>query len=109
MSDASIEAGLQVERTLLGWRRTQLSLVLVGCLSLRWLGTAPSHAVLILALAFGAALWIGRAQRNHYQRHLARIVAGHLPANLFGVFALAFTAVMLVLVALAACLSMLLR
>lgn len=67
MPDCSSDPGLQAERTELAWRRTQLSLLVIACLALR----GQDLAVLLVALASVALLWLG--QRRRYRRSLAML------------------------------------
>lgn len=64
MADASIDPGLQAERTELAWRRTQLSLLVITCLAWRCQDTP----VVLLALVAASLLWLG--QRQRYRRSL---------------------------------------
>lgn len=58
------DAGLQAERTVLAWRRTQVSLLLIACLA--WRGGMPGVAGLAVLLAL-----LGRwRERRVYQRGL---------------------------------------
>ncbi|MAG66940.1 DUF202 domain-containing protein [Pseudomonas sp.] len=70
MSFTPPDPGLQAERTQLAWARTQLSLLLVGCLALRWLhvesGQRLELALILVCLA--TALW--SSQQHRYRRGL---------------------------------------
>lgn len=67
MAEASVDPGLQAERTELAWRRTQLSLLVIACLALRGLDIA----VTLIALAAAGGLWLH--QRRSYRHSLAML------------------------------------
>lgn len=79
MPDCSSDPGLQAERTELAWRRTQLSLLVIACLALR----GQDLAVLLVALASVALLWLGQGSR--YRRSLAMLRVERGQARLFSV------------------------
>ncbi|SNB86478.1 protein of unknown function [Pseudomonas sp. URIL14HWK12:I8] len=67
MADSAGDSGLQAERTVLAWRRTQVSLLLVACLA--WRGEMWMVAGLAALLAL-----LGRArERGVYCRGLGML------------------------------------
>lgn len=61
---AEHDPGLQAERTELAWRRTQISLVVIGCLAFR----GQQHGLAVLAVATATALWLGQRMRYRQSR-----------------------------------------
>ncbi|HYQ48963.1 MAG TPA: DUF202 domain-containing protein [Pseudomonas sp.] len=67
MADSAGDSGLQAERTVLAWRRTQVSLLLVACLA--WRGEMWVVAGMAALLAL-----LGRArERGVYRRGLGML------------------------------------
>ncbi|AGZ35328.1 MAG: DUF202 domain-containing protein [Pseudomonas sp.] len=67
MVDCSVDQGLQAERTVLAWRRTQVSLLLVACLA--WRGEMLAIAGMGVLLAL-----LGRVrERGIYRRGLGML------------------------------------
>lgn len=60
------DPGLQPERNWLSWRRTMVSLTVVGVMSMRWLPhhSGVSHGLMVLALF--CALLIGKSLYRRY-------------------------------------------
>ena len=76
MADSAGDSGLQAERTVLAWRRTQVALLLVACLA--WRGEMLVVAGMAVLLAL-----LGRArERGVYWRALGMLAReqGHAPA-----------------------------
>ncbi len=85
---AEHDPGLQAERTELAWRRTQISLVVIGCLACR----GQQHGLAVLAVATATALWLGQRTRYRQSRVMlqeecgqARWMAVLATASLVGV------------------------
>ncbi|MFK3683614.1 DUF202 domain-containing protein [Pseudomonas sp. NPDC088890] len=70
MVDSACDSGLQAERTVLAWRRTQVALLLVACLA--WRGEMQMVAGMALSLAL-----LGRTrERGIYRRGLGMLRCG---------------------------------
>ncbi len=81
--DAPFDPGLQPERTLLGWRRTALSLAVVGAVVVRFTAEVMGVAALALGamclVAAGAAYALASAR---YRRmHAGLVSTGRLPTD----------------------------
>lgn len=82
------DAGLQAERTLLAWRRTQLSLLAVSTLFLRWIPEHGRFALGLIAVALLAVLGIWLGQWRRYRVSIRGISENRTPAPLRQVVAL---------------------
>lgn len=75
------DAGLQLERTSLSWRRTALSIAVGSLVSLRlfpvWLGGAGWIVPGMLGLVAAATLWLVSKQRH--RAFMARVARGAEP------------------------------
>lgn len=70
MAEFPVDAGLQAERTVLAWRRTQVALLVLACLA--WRGGMEAVAGMALLSAL-----LGRArERSIYCRGLAMLRSG---------------------------------
>lgn len=91
MADSTGDTGLQAERTVLAWRRTQVSLLLVACLA--WRGEMLVVAGMAVLLAL-----LGRArERGVYRRGLGMLRREQGDAATWRVLACALGAAVLVL------------
>ncbi len=72
------DAGLQPERTILAWRRTQILLALVICTAFRCLHSHPLLTVAFVVVAASLVLLIIVEQPRSYRRGLLGI-AGYIP------------------------------
>ena len=91
MADSAGDSGLQAERTVLAWRRTQVSLLLVACLA--WRGEMLVVAGMAVLLAL-----LGRArERGVYWRALGMLAREQGQAAAWSVLLCAFGVAGLVL------------
>lgn len=84
-----MDAGLQAERTVLAWRRTQLALLLLACLTLRCLGRLPWLAMGLCSLLLLGAWLLVAVQRRRYRRGQRALRGGQGAADPLAVIALA--------------------
>ncbi|MFC6299406.1 DUF202 domain-containing protein [Pseudomonas spelaei] len=75
------DAGLQAERTVLAWRRTQFSLFMVAVLSVRCFSHHPALALFISSQTILLAMVMTRGQRRRYDSHRAALLSAETVAS----------------------------
>ncbi len=86
MADSAGDSGLQAERTVLAWRRTQVSLLLVACLA--WRGemwTVAGLAALLAVLCRGRERGVYRRGLGMLHREQGHAAAWSMMVCAFGV------------------------
>ncbi|WP_237151348.1 DUF202 domain-containing protein [Pseudomonas sp. ADAK18] len=75
------DAGLQAERTVLAWRRTQFSVFLVAVLAVRCFSHHPAFALFISSQAALLAMVMTLGQRRRYDSHRAALLSAEAAAS----------------------------
>ena len=89
------DPGLQPERTLLAWRRTLLTLIVVCTLFLRWIPHFGLIALLPIIVSLAASLMIQIALNSRYRKSARGLKNERIPAPLREVVVLGATVVVL--------------
>jgi uncharacterized membrane protein YidH (DUF202 family) len=82
------DPGLQVERTLLAWVRTQIALAMFAGLTLHWLDLHHASALIMALLPLAISLTLYCGQRRRYQRQLAMLITEQGEPSLLPVMSL---------------------
>lgn len=89
------DPGLQPERTLLAWRRTLLTLIVVCTLFLRWIPHFGLIALLPIIVSLAASLLIQLALNSRYRKSARGLRNERIPAPLREVVVLGTTVIVL--------------
>lgn len=89
------DPGLQPERTLLAWRRTLLTLIVVCTLFLRWIPQFDVIALLPIIVSLAASLLIQLALNSRYRKSARGMKNERIPAPLREVVVLGGTVMVL--------------
>ena len=99
------DPGLQPERTLLAWRRTLLTLIVICTIFLRWIPHFGLIALLPIIVSLAASLLIQIALNSRYRKSARGLRNERIPAPLREVVVLGATVMVLSVVGIYAVMS----
>ena len=99
------DPGLQPERTLLAWRRTLLTLIVVCTIFLRWIPHFGLIALLPIMVSLAASLLIQLALNSRYRKSARGLKSERIPAPLREVVVMGATVMVLSVVGIYAVVS----